>query len=168
MTSLLIRKATIEDIPSIVKVRLNAFTDEEVQGYSALELSITTSAEKLRESWSIGNRLKDNLEVFIAEDTGKLIGYMMYNVDADAGYIDDIVVAKDKQGKGIGKALVGYIEDRAKREGCSIMKTDTTENANGVPWRSYGFWIKMGYKDVGERFPSNCAFKIIPLVKRLK
>jgi len=45
MTSLIIRKATIEDIPSIVKVRLNALTDEEVHGYSALELSVTTSAE---------------------------------------------------------------------------------------------------------------------------
>jgi len=168
MTSLIIRKATIEDIPSIVKVRLNALTSEEVQGYSALDLSVTTSAEKLQKNWSVGNRIKDDLEVFIAEDRGALIGYMMCNVEADAGYIDDIVVAKEKQGKGVGKALVGYVEDVAKCEGCSVMKTDTTENVNGVPWRSYGFWIKMGYEDVGERLPTSHSFKIIPLVKRLK
>ncbi|HTY75737.1 MAG TPA: GNAT family N-acetyltransferase [Candidatus Nanoarchaeia archaeon] len=168
MSSLIIRKATIEDIPSIVKVRLNALTDKEIQGYSALELPVTASAEKLRESWSRGNRLKDDLEVFIAEDRGMLIGYMMCNVDADAGYIDDLVVAKEKQGMGIGKALVGYIEDAARSKGCSVMKTDTTENVNGVPWRSYEFWIKMGYEDFGERLPTNYGFKIIPLVKKLK
>jgi hypothetical protein len=56
----------------------------------------------------------------------------------------------------------------AKSKGCSHMKTDTTENANGIAWRSYGFWTSMGYKDTGIRLPTKYSFKEIPFVKNLK
>ncbi len=48
------------------------------------------------------------------------------------------------------------------------MKTATTENADGAPWRSYDFWIRMGYEDTGNRIPTLYSFKEIPFVKRLK
>ena len=48
------------------------------------------------------------------------------------------------------------------------MKTDTTENIEGIPWKSHGFWIKMGYKDIGERLITKWDFKTIPFVKNLK
>jgi len=106
VTSLMIRAATIKDIPSIVKVRLAALTEEEIRGFSAREFAITSSAGKLREVWDNGNRLKDGFEVFLAEDEGRLVGYMMFKVEGDSGYIDDVVVAEEERGKGIGKALV--------------------------------------------------------------
>jgi ribosomal protein S18 acetylase RimI-like enzyme len=112
--------------------------------------------------------LKDDFEVFLAEDEGRLVGYMMFKVEGGSGYIDDIVVAKEEQRRGIGKALVAYAEGVAKSKGCHLMKTGTTENADGVPWKSYGFWMKMGYKDAGERLTTNYDFREISLVKRLK
>lgn len=168
MTSLMIRAATVRDVPSIVKVRLAALTEEEIRGFSAREFAITSSPEKLREVWDKENRLKDGFEVFLAEDDGRLVGYMMFKVEGDSGYIDDVVVAKEERGKGIGKALVAYVEGIAKSKGCSFMKTDTTENANGVAWKSYGFWTRMGYEDTGERLPTNYDFKEIPFIKKLK
>ena len=47
------------------------------------------------------------------------------------------------------------------------MKTDATENADGVPWKAYRFWIRMGYEDTGKRLPTAHEFKEIPLIKRL-
>lgn len=64
--------------------------------------------------------------------------------------------------------FVEYVEELAKSKGFDVITTDTTENAKGVPWKAYGFWKKMGYKDIGERLATKYDFKTIPLVKRLK
>jgi len=168
MTSLVIRAASVKDISSIVRIRLAALTEEEIRGFSAPEFATYSSTEELRKVWSRENRLKDGFEVFVAEDEGKLVGFIVFKMEHDYGYIDDIVVAKEEQGKGIGRTLVAYAEDIAKSKGCYMMKTDTTENTDGVPWKSYGFWTRMGYEDTGERLPTNYDFKEISLIKRLK
>lgn len=112
--------------------------------------------------------MKDGFEVFVAEDEGKMVGFIVFKMERDYGYIDNIVVAKEEQGKGIGRALVAYVEDIAKSKGCYLMKTDTTENADGVPWRAYGFWKRVGYEDTGKRLSTEYDFKEISLIKRLK
>ena len=82
--------------------------------------------------------------------------------------IDNIIVAKEEQGKGVGRALVAYVEKLVKSRGFDVITTDTTENSKGVPWKAYGFWKKMGYEDTGERISSSYDFRNIPLIKRLK
>ena len=168
MASIIIRKATVKDIPSIVSVRLGTLTEEELHGFSAPEFAYTSSMKEMEKTWDSGNMLKDGLEVFVAEDEDRLVGYMMFKIKGDSGYIDDVVVAREEQARGIGRALVAYVESIAKSKGCSFMKTDTTENAAGIAWRSYGFWTRMGYEDTGERLPTNYDFKEIPFIKKLK
>jgi GNAT superfamily N-acetyltransferase len=114
------------------------------------------------------NKLKDGFEVFVAEEKGKMVGFIVFKIEHDCGYIDNIVVVKEEQGKGVGGALVEYVECIAKSKGCCLMKTDTTENAYGVPWKAYGFWTRMGYEDTGERLRTDYNFKEIPLIKKLK
>ena len=113
-------------------------------------------------------QVERRLPVFVAEDDGKMVGFIVFKMKRDYGCIDNIVVAKEEQGKGIGRALVAYVEGIARAQGCYLMKTDTTENADGVPWKSYRFWTRMGYEDTGERLPTNYDFKEILLIKRLK
>ena len=60
------------------------------------------------------------------------------------------------------------MEKIVKSKGCDLMKTDTTENASGVPWRAYRFWLRMGYEDTGEQLLTNYDFKEISFIKRLK
>jgi len=167
MSPLVIRPATIRDISSIVKIRLETLSDDEISGFSAPEFANTSSPEALLHSWERGNMLKDGFEVFLAEDDQRIVGYLMFKVEGDSGYIDDIVVYKDEQRKGIGKKLVTYAEDIAKSSSCHFMKTDTTENISGVPWRSYNFWLKMGFEDTGERIPTEYDFKEIRFIKKL-
>ena len=45
------------------------------------------------------------------------------------------------------------------------MKTDISENAREVLWKTYGFWKRMSYEDTGERLPTNYDFKAFPLKK---
>jgi ribosomal protein S18 acetylase RimI-like enzyme len=162
-----IRPATISDISSIVEIRLGAVTEEEISEFGVPEDNLYTSIIKLREMWDFGNRLKEGFEVFVAEEQGKVIGFIVFIMKGDDN-IDNIVVAKDEQGKGVGRALVEFVEELAKSRGFSVLKTDTTENAQRVPWKAYSFWRKMGYEDKGVRLSTEYSFKVIPLTKNLK
>ena len=168
MSSIVIRPASIEDVSSIVEVRLGAFTEEEAAGFTILGESPYTSIERLQKMWDKENLFKDGSEVFIAECEEKVVGFIILNMGSSDDNIDNVVVAKAEQGKGIGKALVEYVERLAKSRGYDVMKIDTTENVEGVPWKAYGFWRKMGYEDSGERIPTEYGFKGIPIVKKLK
>jgi ribosomal protein S18 acetylase RimI-like enzyme len=165
--SLVIRAATIRDIPNIVEVRLKTLSDEEISGFSSPEFANTFSNDALLKAWDTGNRLNDGFEVFVAENYGTLVGYLMFKVEKNSGYIDDIVVHKQEQGKGIGRKLVTFVESIAETRGCNLMKTDTTENTKGIPWRSYDFWKRMGYEDTGKRIPTDYDFKEIHFIKKL-
>ena len=51
MSSLVIRPASIRDVPSIVEVRLGAFSEEEISGFIVPGESLYASIEKLRKMW---------------------------------------------------------------------------------------------------------------------
>jgi N-acetylglutamate synthase-like GNAT family acetyltransferase len=159
MMRLNIRKASVKDIPSIVRVRRTAFTAEEVQGFTSPEPSIFYYVKRMKAAWENDNRLKDGWRIYLAEANEV--------VEKDSGYIDNINISRDQQFKGVGKALVQHVEQVAKSEGASVMRTDTTENSKGVRWKSYAFWTRMGYKDTGERIPTEWSFKEIPFIKKI-
>ena len=163
----MIRPATIKDVLSIVNVRLGALTTKEISGFTASEYALYSSTKKLYKMWGRENVLKDGFRIFVAEENGKIIGFVVFKIEKNYGNLDNIVVDKTNQGKGIGRALVDYVERLAKSKGCNLVKTDTSENAMGIPWKAYGFWMKMGYKDTGERLYTKYDFKEIPLMKKL-
>ena len=88
------------NIPSIVEVRFGALTDNEVSGFSVLGSRLYYS--KLAEMWNTGNRLKDDSEVFIAVSKGKVVGFIVFSMKQRDDNIDNVVVAKNEQGKGVG------------------------------------------------------------------
>jgi len=151
-----------------VKVRLAAFTQKEVKGFSTPEPSMYYSCEELRRGWDKDNILMEGWEVVVAKKRRKIVGFIVFKLEQDCGIIENINVAKGQQGKGVGRALVSHVEDTAESAGISTMKTDTTENAASTPWKSYAFWTKMGYKDTGQRLSTKYDFKEIPFVKNLK
>lgn len=168
MASLVIRPASIADVASIVEVRLGALTQKELFGFSVPGDNLYSSIVMLKKMWGRGNRLRDGFEVFVAVLEGKVIGFIVINMEVDDDNIDNIVVVKEEQGKGVGRTLVEYVERLMKSRGFDFITTDTTENAEGIPWKAYGFWKRLGYKDTGKRLATRYDFKVIPLVKRLK
>ena len=109
-----------------------------------------------------------SFEVFAAEREGQVVSFIVVNMNNCDDNIGNIVVDREKQGNGIGRSLVRYVEKIAKSRGFCVLKTDTTENAKGVPWIAYRFWKKIGYEDTGERIRTEYGFKVIPLNKNLK
>jgi ribosomal protein S18 acetylase RimI-like enzyme len=167
MINLDLRKAELKDIPGIVEVRLASVEEEETRGFSRAGGSAFSSVEKLKKVWAEGNRLSDGYGLVVAEKNGRIVGFIVFKVENDYGYIDNIHVARNQQRRGVGRALVAYVESTVKANGCPLMKTDTTENNAGILWKSYGFWVSMGYRDTGERLHTEWGFKIIPFIKNL-
>jgi L-amino acid N-acyltransferase YncA len=164
---MLIREARSEDIPSIVDVCRASVPEEELIGFTAPEWDAFREVERLREIWTTGNRLKDDYEVIVSEGEGEVLGFLVFKREQDYLYIDQVNIRKSEQGKGIGRAFQEHVERLAIESGLKRIKTDTTENAQGVPWRSNDFWIKMGFQDTGERLETEWGFKTIPFVKWL-
>ncbi len=64
MLSLKIRPATINDVLSIVEIRLGAVTVEDISEFGVPENNFYTSIDKLKEMWNKDNLLNDGFEVF--------------------------------------------------------------------------------------------------------
>jgi GNAT superfamily N-acetyltransferase len=154
-------------MPSIVETCQASTTDEEMIGYTAPEWGAFRDNKKLRDIWTTGNRLKGDYEVIVSEREGQIVGFLVFKREQEFLYIDQMDIRKSEQRKGVGRALVEYVERLAMEKGLARVETDTTENADGVPWNSYDFWIKMGFRDTGERLKANWDFKTIPFVKWL-
>lgn len=62
-------------------------------------------------------------KTFVYEVDGVVVGVIQTQFwkESEYVYLNDIVVDKDYQRKGIGLALQGYVEDLAKKEGCEYI-----------------------------------------------
>lgn len=167
MNEIILREAQKEDIPSIIGTSRASTTDEEMVGHTAPEWGTFRDVKKLRNEWMTGNRLKDDYEIIVAERRGQIIGYLVYKREQDFVYIDLIHIRKPEQGKGLGRTFVSYVESLALESGLKRIETETTENAQGQPWKSYNFWLRMGFQDTGERLKTKWDFKLIPFVKEI-
>ena len=79
-----------------------------------------------------------------AFDKGNLIG------GADACmtsfrilYVSTVFVDKDYRGKGVGRALMECLEQRAKKLGADMIRVDTFD------WQGRDFYISLGFEEVG-------------------
>lgn len=78
---------------------------------------------------------------FVAEQDDRLIGAIMCGHDGRRGYIYHTCVRADRQGEGIGRALVDAALDALKAEGIhkvALVVFDRNEKGNA-------FWEKMGF-----------------------
>jgi len=70
---------------------------------------------------------------FVAEENGALIGAVLCGNDGRRGYINHLAVAAERQGQGIGRALMDACLDAMRREGirkCSLMVFRDNETGN--------------------------------------
>ena len=99
--------------------------------------------------------MKDDFRVFVVENKERIVGFIVFRIENNYGILDNIVVAKESQKKGIDRALVEYFEGLAKSNNCKLMKTDTSENTDGAPWTAFGLWIRMGFENTDELLLTN-------------
>lgn len=144
----MIRPATRDDIPQIVRCNRTALIDSELVGYGLPSgRRVFANEDKLRASWhgnQVGGQSAPDLYVF--EEEGHVLGYTQVRVDPDAVELDNIVVAGGHQLKGIGRVMVDFVENLAKNLGKQYVTLGTSRNTRtGRPWVAYSFWLRLGY-----------------------
>jgi ribosomal protein S18 acetylase RimI-like enzyme len=92
-----------------------------------------------------------NGKIFVAEDNGAAVGYMAVRIEEEDsprgaikknGYISNIVILKDYQGKGFGEALLKKAEEFTKDSGAKHIALDVQ-----VGNKALDFYHKHGYQE---------------------
>ncbi|WP_456421379.1 N-acetyltransferase family protein [Thermococcus sp.] len=143
-----IRSATLEDVREIAEVHT---AGEELRGsifqrYSAGGpwMSVETLAIH------INNLLLDNQLVAVAELDGKIVGEVevLFSEEPVLGrqmriaHVDVIEVHPDYRGRGIGRALMGFVEAIAKERKAQLLTVSPDENAEGF-YKKLGFTVNI-------------------------
>ena len=114
-----IRKASIDDVPLILKFI------KELSVYEKMSKEVVATEDILREAL-FGD--KSYAYVLIAEIEGKPAGYALYfyNFSTFVGrpglYVEDVYVSEEYRGQGIGTALFKYCAHIAKENKCVRME----------------------------------------------
>jgi predicted GNAT family N-acyltransferase len=120
-------------------------TDTDWKAYYALRFSI------LREPWNqpLGSEVlpdEDQAIHAITIENGEVVGVArMHESASKQGQVRCVATATKAQGKGIGKAMMAYLEEKAIEKGWTEIVLEARENA--VP-----FYQAIGYAIVAESY----------------
>src|SRR5690349_14688580 len=82
---------------------------------------------------------------FAAMDGDKMLGVVTGKHSAGVVYIEDLMVAKDSRGKGVGETLLNAAEDYGRK-----YKAHKTHLITGEGWKANDFYIKHGFKKIAD------------------
>lgn len=121
-----------------------------LESLDSLRKASDLSEEKAKE---IFNKIKSNPNhvVFVAVLDSKVIGSTTLLIEpkfihkgGKVGHIEDVVIAKEYQGTGIGEKLINFVLDHAKQNQCYKTILDCTDD------------LKQFYEKIGFKKHSNC------------
>ena len=148
MKDILIREATKSDLPAIGKLLedlTNAMDDTE--GID-IRIALKTRERLLNDA---------SLHILIAAKEGTPVGFINFTVRqtilhrSPSALIDELVVAEEYQGKGVGKQLVLAALEKCRRLGCCEVEV-STEKTN---LKAREFYSKCGFEERGMLFEVN-------------
>jgi len=143
---MMVRKATLDDVRGIVAVHT---AREDLSGLSVEERYLRGGPWMSVETCSIhiNNLLLEGQLPAVAELNGRIVGEaeVLFSEEPLGGktrriaHLDIIEVHPDFRGRGVGRALVGFMEGVAGRRGAELVTTQPDEDALGF-YRKLGFY----------------------------
>lgn len=113
---------------------------------SELALLANPHATKEKYCKHILDELRENPDLsFVAVEDGRVVGYVQADIRNDEAVLEDIAVAKEYQGKGIGKRLLDKELEALKRKGVKIVLAEVHYKcASAIP-----FYYKYDFRIIG-------------------
>lgn len=158
-----IRQASRKDYSKLVEIMNSSASAEELKGFVPPRSATRKFLLQLRQHFKLAGH-----KILVAEVNRNPVGFVYFIQEKDHFVVEELDVERNHQRRGIGRALVESVERLAKDKGVICMTTGTAINSEGRPWEAYGFWIRMGYADTGERKDSGYGFKYCKFVKKLQ
>ena len=140
-----IRNASLEDVPQIKQITLEAFAK-----YKELAATDYPLAALSETNEDIINDIENNL-VLVAYINGRVVGSVRVSVDGDTAYLSRFGVSPDFQNLGIGKALMNLVDINMKVQGVKQIQLHTGAKIKSLIIFYYGrgLYIESTNKDRG-------------------
>jgi ribosomal protein S18 acetylase RimI-like enzyme len=91
--------------------------------------------------------LVDRGDVVVAEDGDRVVGLVLLESTEQGFLIDNLAVDPDRQGRGIGRALLAHAEDQARRAGHDSLYLYTHELMS----ENLKLYARLGYEEYDRR-----------------
>ncbi len=84
-------------------------------------------------------------EVWLLVEGEEVLGVLVMRAAEDHLFVDNVAVAPGHQGRGLGRELVAFAEQRARREGLGEIRLYTNEKM----WENLAVYEKLGFEETG-------------------
>ena len=142
--SLLIRPALEEDLPQVLEIYQGLTEDPDDK------ISLTEAERKLEKL-----KTYPDYNLYVAENENRILGtfalLIMDNLahrGEPSSIVEDVVIRKDWQGRGIGKKMMKYAMDLSRQKGCYKMVLSSHIRRE----QAHRFYESLGFKKHGYSF----------------
>ena len=84
-------------------------------------------------------------EVWVWDEGGEVLGVLVMRFADDHLFVDNVAVAPGHQGRGLGRELLAFAEERAEREGLPEVRLYTNEKMQ----ENLAVYAKLGFEETG-------------------
>jgi ribosomal-protein-alanine N-acetyltransferase len=133
-------------VGSRLGVVIRKMQEKDLEAVSELAMLANPHAIKEKYLKHIVDELRENVDLsFVAVENGKVVGYAQAEAHNDEAVLEDIAVAKEYQGKGIGKRLLAKELKALKlKEARAVLAEVHYECASAIP-----FYYKNDFRMIG-------------------
>ncbi len=85
--------------------------------------------------------------VFVAEDEARIVGLVVLVTEGEHALLDNVAVHPDMQGRGLGRRLIAFAEDEARRLGFGSIELYTHE----LMTENQALYARLGYREFDRR-----------------
>jgi ribosomal protein S18 acetylase RimI-like enzyme len=132
MSVMIIRLFQESDIPHLKRITVEGFEGIAIDQNVERQLGLLGGHDwKWRKARHVDEDCSANpLGVFVAEESGKILGYISTRLDQDSrkGRIPNLAVDREARGHGIGRALIEHALEYFRREGMAFVMIETMVN----------------------------------------
>ncbi|MFC4448298.1 GNAT family N-acetyltransferase [Halorussus aquaticus] len=117
-------------VAAIIAHGPSAYTDEQVAAWAAKPEGTDRYTNAIEDS---------STELVVAETDGRVVGFG--KLDVERGEVEAVFVDPERNGEGIGSAILNHFEQRLRDEGFEVVRLRAVLNA-------VGFYERQGYERV--------------------
>ena len=100
-------------------------------------------------------------EVWVWNEGGEVLGVLVMRPADDHLFVDNVAVAPGHQGKGLGRELVAFAEERAEREGLPEVRLYTNEKMH----ENLAVYARLGFEETERKIDG--GYRRVFMRKRL-
>ena len=130
----------------MLKILIRKMRETDLDAVCELAMLANPHAVKEKYSKHILGELRENPDLsFVATDNGNVVGYVLAETHNGDAVLEDIAVAKEYQGKNVGKSLLEKELKALKRKGVKIVLAEVHYKcASAIP-----FYYKHNFRITG-------------------